>query len=467
MELGLYQGSLRVTFDHGPHVLALPAVWDEVSLTVESSSWHEPLNRTFYTVGNQVSEDFLLPPGDATISAALHIGGDLAATGSATASIQPGPNSVTLELTTARGTLGTLAGGIASGSVDAVGPAARFARPRGLTTDAAGNVFVADYDNHRIRQIAPDGTVTTLAGSTIGYADGPGATAQFSNPSDLVYHPATNALYVADRANHRIRRINLSQVPTSATFVETFAGNGTMAIAAGNGLAASFANPWGIAVSGNDVLYVACQHAIMTVSALGDVAILAGHASPGTLDGPGNVASFNDPRDVTLDEAGNAYVADTGNHLIRMIDPQGNVSTLAGKAPPSSLSATASGWVGGSPGDASFYAPNAIAWHPSPGGSGCLLVADTNQDALREIHLDRHPLDPEGFVTIFLGGLGTGSANGTAWLDANPGNATLNRPWGLWVDPSRTLYVADGGNHSIRKGIPAGLGGGASGSVSN
>jgi sugar lactone lactonase YvrE len=105
------------------------------------------------------------------------------------------------------GVVSTLAGDSASGHVDGTGTAAKFAHPWGITIDAAGNLYVADSGNHRIRKVTPDGVVTTVAGSTRGFADGIGTAARFAIPTGIAVHPKTGDLYVADRDNHRIRRI--------------------------------------------------------------------------------------------------------------------------------------------------------------------------------------------------------------------------------------------------------------------
>jgi DNA-binding beta-propeller fold protein YncE len=116
--------------------------------------------------------------------------------------------------------------------------------------DAAGNVYVADLNNHRIRKITPARTVTTLAGSSSGFADGVGTAARFNNPLGVAVDAAGN-LYVGDRFNHRIRKI------TPAGVVTTLAGTGTTGSADGVGTAARFNNPFGVAVDAAGNLYVA------------------------------------------------------------------------------------------------------------------------------------------------------------------------------------------------------------------
>jgi streptogramin lyase len=153
---------------------------------------------------------------------------------------------------------------------------ARFNNPTGLATDASGNVYVADYNNHTIRKITPAGVVTTLAGTAgvSGGEDGAGAAARFSSPAGLATDASGN-VYVADFGNHTIRKI------TPAGVVTTLAGKAS--------------------TRGND-------------------------------NGNGAAARFNSPRGVATDASGAVYVADTYNYTIRKITPAGEVSTLAGTA---------------------------------------------------------------------------------------------------------------------------------------
>ncbi|MDR2208342.1 MAG: hypothetical protein LBE22_05145, partial [Azoarcus sp.] len=216
----------------------------------------------------------------------------------------------------------TLAGG-EEGFADGVGGEAKFYWPFGITSDAAGNLYVADGGNHRIRKITPAGEVSTLAGGEEGFADGVGSDAEFDHPSGIAIDAAGN-LYVADGGNHRIRKI------TPAGEVSTLAG-GEEGFADGVGSDAKFEHPFGITVDAAGRLYVAdtANDRIRKITPAGVVSTLAG-GELGFADGVGSNAKFSRPFGITSDAAGNLYVADTVNNRIRKITPAGEVSTLAG-----------------------------------------------------------------------------------------------------------------------------------------
>ncbi len=225
---------------------------------------------------------------------------------------------------TPAGTVSTLAGNGTSGFVNGTGTAAQFASPRGVALDASGNVYVADGVNHCIRKITPTGEVTTLAGSgAYGFADGDGAAAQFYFPKGLAVD-ASGTVYVADDINHRIRKIT----PTGT--VSTLAGS-TSGSADGDGVAAQFHNPRGVAVDASGNVYVADagNHRIRKITPTGTVSTLAG-STVGFGEGIGSNARFSSPAGLAVDALGNVYVADDENERVRKITSDGTVSTLAG-----------------------------------------------------------------------------------------------------------------------------------------
>ena len=213
------------------------------------------------------------------------------------------------------GVVSTLAGST-QGYTDGTGTSAQFDYPTGVAVDGAGNVYVADSYNHRIRKITASGVVSTLAGSTQGYTDGTGTSAKFAYPSGVAVDGAGN-VYVADQYNHRIRKITASGV------VSTLAGS-SMGNTDGTGTSAQFSYPTGVAVDGAGNVYVADQynHRIRKITASGVVSTLAGSSS-GYADGTGTSAKFDYPTGVAVDGAGNVYVADYYNHRIRKITSSG------------------------------------------------------------------------------------------------------------------------------------------------
>jgi sugar lactone lactonase YvrE len=216
----------------------------------------------------------------------------------------------------------TLAGSGTNAFADGPAAAASFSSPQGVAVDGAGNVYVADTNNQRIRKIA-SGAVTTLAGSgTAGNADGTGVAAQFFNPYGIA-SDAAGIVYVAD--GNRIRKI-------TSGVVTTLAGGIPYGYADGTGAAASFNEPGGVATDGAGTVYVAdtYNNRIRKVTAAGVVTTMAGSGVNGNADGAPATSSFALPAGITVDVGGNVYVAELGNAAIRKVSPLGDVSTLAG-----------------------------------------------------------------------------------------------------------------------------------------
>ena len=348
-------------------------------------------------------------------------------------------NSTIRRIVIATGEVTTLAGTAgAAGSDDGTGATARFNSPKGITIDGAGDLMVADLGNNTIRKVVlATGAVTTLAGSAgaTGSLDGVGfdvgSGALFDGPGDVASDGVGN-LFVADTNNHALRKIVIATGAVT-TLVGSAAG-GSAGHDDGPATAARFLNPFGVASDGAGNLFVAdsANATIRKIAvATGVVTTLAGSAeTPGSDDGTGSGARFDDPIGVASDGAGNLFVADCGSHTIRkVVIATGVVTTLAG-------SAATPGSDDGAGAAARFYFPGALAVD----GVGNLFVADAGNHTIRKVVI------AGGIVTTLAGSAGsTGSDDGTGAA------ARFDEPAGLAVDSSGNLFVADAAMRTIRK----------------
>jgi sugar lactone lactonase YvrE len=209
-----------------------------------------------------------------------------------------------------------------------------FDLPSGLAADTNGNVYVAD--RYTIRKITPDGEVSVLAGTegTAGHGNGLGTNAQFSDMEKGLALDGAGNLYVGDGFNDLIRKVT----PHGTNWVvSTLAGQfGAGTFADGAGTHATFNKPCGVAVDRDGIVYVADSgnHVIRKITPEGMVSTLAGVAKQsGLADGPVTKALFNTPEGVAVDAAGNVWVVDTGNRRLRRITPEGQVVTIASSSP--------------------------------------------------------------------------------------------------------------------------------------
>jgi NHL repeat len=336
--------------------------------------------------------------------------------------------------------------GFLGGYVDGPGATAKFSFPIGIMADASG-IYVADSFNSVIRKISGT-TVSTYAGAVAqrGTTDGNGAAARFNmtvsgNPYGMITLDNLGNVFVADAGNHTIRRI------TPAGDVTTVAGTaGVSGTTPGTGTAALFYNPVNVTLdSSGSTFYVSNwgTHAIQKMSATyvtTNFAGTPGFSNSGPTDGNGLAAKFRFPAASALDAAGNLYLADQGNHVIRKIAPNGDVTTFAGTAPvPSSPTGSFADGTGAA---ARFNAPRGIV----VSASGIIYVADTSNNCIRRID------SASGAVTTIAGTPGTAS-----FADGTGSAALFNRPWALCFDRDGNLLVADQNNNAIRKVTLAGV----------
>jgi len=317
------------------------------------------------------------------------------------------------------GTVTTLAGSTA-GYKDATGAAAQFKRMCDMAVDAAGNVYVADTGNNRIRKISPDGVTTTLAGGTAGFANGQGAAARIRNPRGIILDASGN-LYVVDTGNHAIRKV------TPDGTVSTLAGSGGTGYVNGTGTAAMFQSPWNLTFGPGGHLYVADtgNNRIRQVTLAGVVTTYAGSGTAGYADGAFGNARFSAPRGIVADPEGNLYVSELDNHAIRKVGVDGLVRNVAGCG--------TTGDADGNGSAAKFHWPHDLAIDEG----GNLYVADYNNHKIRRIDRDAN-------VTTLVGST-------AASTDGDFSTARFSLPIGLGFGPNRMLYVADFGNNRIRK----------------
>ncbi|HTI71084.1 MAG TPA: choice-of-anchor D domain-containing protein [Candidatus Limnocylindria bacterium] len=309
------------------------------------------------------------------------------------------------------------------------GPAlggAQFDSPQGVAVALDGTVYVADTGNSTIRRIATDGTVSTIAGvaGLNGTANGKGSEARFFYPAGLAIDEHGDLL-VADTFNHAIRKVTPDGVVT------TFAGKpGSPGSGEGASNLARFNDPSALTIDSAGNVYVADSgnNTIRLISANGMVSTLAGKAGQvGTSDGFRSAARFNFPSGITL-LGDQLWVADTQNHAIRTVTLQGQVSTIAGQA-------GTPGALDGIGRAATFRNPHGIAVD----SQGYLFLADDKNHVVRS-------LSESGVVNTVAGVAGSKGTN-----DGPSLGAKFSGPTGLTTDSSDTLFIADTANHVIRK----------------
>ena len=222
------------------------------------------------------------------------------------------------------GDVTTLVGTGVMGSLDGISNTATFNFPTSIVEDSNGNFFICDQSNHKIRKLDTNGLVTTFAGTGVGgFQDGAGNVAKFYYPDEITIDNADN-IYVADYYNNRIRKI------TPAGIVSTVAGS-TLGDVDGIGNLAKFKWPTGVCLDtfGNIIVTDYGNHKIKKIDNNGQVTTIAG-SGLGDVDGSALLAKFKEPLISKMDDFGNLFIADFGNHKIKKIDTFGNVTTFSG-----------------------------------------------------------------------------------------------------------------------------------------
>lgn len=326
------------------------------------------------------------------------------------------------------GTVTTIAGNGSFGFDNGPGLNSAFSVMTGIEVTVTGQILVADRGNNVIRHLDNDLNVTTFAGSGVeGDVDGTFANARFDLPTGVVSNDDFSVSYVVDMRNHSIRQLGPGEAVTTIAGESPGLQNGTFAEAA-------FSSPWDVVIDSEGNLFItdSNNHRIRKVDfSKGMVTTFAGTGTGGInqggfLDGPGDMARFNIPRGLAIDANDNLYVADMGNHRIRKIDKDGNVTTLAGRS--------LTGFVDGVGNDARFTSPTGVAVD----ADGVVYVVDQNNNSIRRI-------SPEGKVTTLAGDGTFGSTDGVGSA------ARFGTPEGIAIGLDGELYITDLNNSVIRK----------------
>lgn len=328
----------------------------------------------------------------------------------------------------------TVAGNGTTGFSGDGGPAtnATMHSPQGLAVDSAGNVLIADFNNHVVRKMNVAGVITTVAGIGVYGFSGDGSLA--TNAS--LNHPAAVAvdgignLYIADQDNHRVRKVGTNGVIT------TIAGNGTAGFSGDGGVAtnASMLTPMGLALDAAGNVFIADydNHRVRQVGTNGIITTVAGNGADG-YSGDRDAAtnsSLGSPFGVAVDSAGNLYIGDPTNNCVRKVDTAGIITTVAGNG-------SRGFWGDGGP---AVYATLSVPCGVAIDAMGNLLLADAGNHRVRAV-------DTNGIITT-LAGSGVSGFSGDGNLAAF---GAMTYPVGVAVDPSGNVLIADEYNHRVRR----------------
>jgi sugar lactone lactonase YvrE len=332
------------------------------------------------------------------------------------------------------GVISTIAGnGIAGyGGESVTATASPIYHPAECAIDGAGNLYISEYANHRVRKISPSGVIVTVVGTgTSGFSGdgGPATLARLNSPYGLAIDAANN-LYIVDCMNQRIRKVSPSGI------ISTVAGTGVAGYG-GDGGAATAAKLWNpnyITLDNSGNIYVSDNgnHRIRLINTSGIIKTIAGNGIAGYLGdgGQATAARINYPAGVHVDVAGNLYISDFSNNVIRKVTPGGVISTIVGTG------VAGSSGDGGAALSAQLNRPQDVNFDVS----GNMYIADTWNEKVRIIN-------PSGVISTFAGTGVTGYSG-----DGGPAvSAKLNKVDGICFDAAGNLIIADVYNHRVRR----------------
>ncbi len=332
------------------------------------------------------------------------------------------------------GDITTVAGSSTRGSTGDGGPAtiASLGTPKGVALDHTGGFYISDNGQNRIRRVDSAGTISTAAGTGAFdfVGDGnPATAAAFRNPQGIAVDAVGN-LYIADRGNNRVRRVDVA-----TGVISTFAGNGTAALSGDGGpaVSAGLASPADVAVDSAGNVYIADSNdaAIRKVDMVGKISTVAGNGTNGFGGdgGPASAAKLAFPEGVTLDGRGNLYIGDTANNRIRKVDTAGIISTFAGNG------THGFGGDGGPATAASLSSPTALGFDADEN----LFFADRDNYRVRKVNASG--------VTSTVAGNGTQGYSG----DGGPATAAQLVPYAVAIDSAGNLLIPDAFNGVVRR----------------
>ena len=373
--------------------------------------------------------------GSAAVAAAFNRPEGIAVDDSGNVYIADAGNNRVRKVNTS-GVVTTIAGtGIAGFSGDS-GPAlnAQLNNPTGVAVDRAMNIYIADYNNARVRVINTSGSITTVAGNgTVGFTGdgGTATTASISKPYDVTTDAAGN-LYIADQANQRIRKV-------SSGIISTYAGNGTVGYSGDLGPAtnASLNTPAGLSVDSNGNLYIAdkLNNVVRRVSSAGVISTFAGNglAGYGGDHGIAGNSMISAPTGLATDTLGNVYIADKANHRVRVVNANDTVTTFAGNGT----------LVYGGNGGAATNAGVVLPAHIAVDHMGNMYISDSADNVIRRVspfvnHAPHFTLSSPQSATVCVN---SGANPVNILLSVNDTDAGQSETWTLTSGPAHGAVI--------------------------